>query len=54
MRLAIGLDMQDAAGLMQSAVRPDDDCAHPMKRMRSFVRLQCMIRLAQTCSAWSK
>ena len=50
MRLAINLDMQDTAGLMQSAVMPGDDRADAMKRMRSLVRLQYLICLAQTCS----
>ena len=50
MRLAIGLDMQDNAGLMQPALMLGDNRADSMKRMRSSVRLQYMIRLAQTCS----
>lgn len=50
MRLAIGLDMQDDAGLMQPAVMLGDNRADSMKRMRSTVRLQYIMHLAQTCS----
>ena len=53
MRLAIGLDMQDTAGLLQPAVMLGNDRADSVKRMRSLVRLQYMICLAQTFSVQS-